>query len=139
MDGGTVWNVNIRSAIEGCLEVVDDLSKITIDIIFCTDGRDNQEITETGTTVENYLRYRKIKYVHSGHDELTELLRSYPTVNWRYLFMEPYPGGAGGAKQLDFSPEITWPLQLIGRQHALDALAYGPGYGFDKLLGKIVE
>ena len=36
MDGGTVWNVNISSAINGCLTKVDDESKITVDILICS-------------------------------------------------------------------------------------------------------
>ena len=35
MDGGTVWNINIDSAIQQCLEIVDDPSKITVDVIIC--------------------------------------------------------------------------------------------------------
>ncbi len=35
MDGGTVWDVNIDSAIKWCLEKVDSLNKITIDIMLC--------------------------------------------------------------------------------------------------------
>ena len=33
MDGGTVWNLNLVSAIKRCRELVDDDSKIVIDII----------------------------------------------------------------------------------------------------------
>lgn len=37
MDGGTIYNVNIDSAIQQCLEQVDgDLSKITVDIAICS-------------------------------------------------------------------------------------------------------
>lgn len=96
MDGGTVWNVNIGSAVEGCLEVVDDISKITIDIIFCTQGRIEKTIEQTSDrTWDNYKRAKDISYVHSGHDQIIEEIKAYPTANWRYLFMEP--GGLGGA------------------------------------------
>jgi len=36
--------------------------------------------------------------------------------------------------ELTFDPKVTWPLQLQGRDLALRALAYGPGFGFDDLL-----
>ena len=36
MDGGTVWNTNLVSAIERCREQVDDDSQITLDVIECT-------------------------------------------------------------------------------------------------------
>jgi len=38
MDGGTVWNTNLVSAVERCRELVDDDSKITMDIMVCDDN-----------------------------------------------------------------------------------------------------
>ena len=35
MDGGTVWNTNLVSAVDRCLEQVDDESQIIIDIALC--------------------------------------------------------------------------------------------------------
>jgi len=35
MDGGTVWNTNLVSAVDRCHELVDDDSQIVIDIILC--------------------------------------------------------------------------------------------------------
>ena len=35
MDGGTVWDVNIDSAINQCLEVVDSEEDIIIDVAIC--------------------------------------------------------------------------------------------------------
>lgn len=35
MDGGTVWNTNLASAIQRCEEQVDDHSEITLDVIIC--------------------------------------------------------------------------------------------------------
>ena len=37
MDGGTINNVNIAGAIEQCKEIVNDESKITIDVYICGD------------------------------------------------------------------------------------------------------
>ena len=36
--------------------------------------------------------------------------------------------------ELNFNPEVTWPLQVQGRDQALEVIAYGPGYGFDKFI-----
>jgi len=39
MDGGTVWNTNLASAIQRCEEIVGgDYSKITLDVIVCQDN-----------------------------------------------------------------------------------------------------
>lgn len=37
MDGGTVWNTNLATAIQRCEELVDDHSQIIVDVIICTD------------------------------------------------------------------------------------------------------
>jgi len=38
IDGGSTWNSNIVTAIDRCREIVDDDSKITIDIVICSDA-----------------------------------------------------------------------------------------------------
>ena len=35
MDGGTIYNVDVTSAIEQCREVVDDDADIIVDIAIC--------------------------------------------------------------------------------------------------------
>ena len=35
MDGGTVWNVNLTTAVQECMEIVDDYSDIIVDIAIC--------------------------------------------------------------------------------------------------------
>ena len=35
MDGGTVWNVNLSSAVQHCMEIVDDYADITVDVAIC--------------------------------------------------------------------------------------------------------
>ena len=40
MDGGTWYNTNMNSAILQCLDMVDDESKITIDLLMCSPGHD---------------------------------------------------------------------------------------------------
>lgn len=36
MDGGTVWNANLATAVEQCKELVDDYSDIVVDIALCS-------------------------------------------------------------------------------------------------------
>ena len=35
MDGGTVWNVNLNSAIDQCMEIVDSYEDIIVDVAIC--------------------------------------------------------------------------------------------------------
>lgn len=57
MDGGTVYNTNLVSAINRCKEVVgDDESKIILDIIVCS-SYSLPEWTDTKNGMNNYLRF----------------------------------------------------------------------------------
>ncbi len=65
MDGGTVWNINISSAIEGCLTKVDSLSKITVDVFICGTEEINSDAVEMHT-IHNWKRAEKIKRYYNG-------------------------------------------------------------------------
>lgn len=57
MDGGTVYNTNLVSAVQRCKEVVgDDESKIILDIVVCT-ANSLDEWTDKKNTLGNYLRF----------------------------------------------------------------------------------
>ena len=72
MDGGTVWNTNLVSAVERCLEVVDDKSKIVVDIAIC-EHHELANYTDKGNTLGNFLRYRQIKdYYSRGFNDILE-------------------------------------------------------------------
>ena len=36
MDGGTVWDIDAFSAVEQCLDVVDDVSDVIVDVLMCS-------------------------------------------------------------------------------------------------------
>lgn len=58
IDGGSVWNLNLVSAIQRCKEIVDDESKITIDVIDCLTYKSPDYTDEARkNTIENFLRY----------------------------------------------------------------------------------
>ena len=46
-----------------------------------------ETINSTGNTIENILRYRQIKSYYSGLNNVIEVMREYPKVNYRYLLM----------------------------------------------------
>ena len=56
MDGGTVFNLNLISAVERCREIVDNDSQITLDIVTCSSyGID--KASKVNHTLSNYMRY----------------------------------------------------------------------------------
>lgn len=130
MDGGTVWNVNVASAINGCLTKVDTLEQIIVDVLICTPHV--METAVPGKTIDNFLRGRNIRKWYSNADGIQTAIAAFPGVNWRYLIMEqdPYKGKA----ELDFNSDATWPSQVQGREQSKEVLAYGPGYGFDSYI-----
>jgi len=100
MDGGTVWNVNIDSAIQGCLEKVDSLDKITIDIFSCGVDILATETNASTSAKGNYDRHKTIYSYYSGTSEIASHMKAYPTVNWRYYIQEQ--GALGGTAEIDF-------------------------------------
>ena len=85
---------------------------------------------EQGNSLHEFLRKRQIAAWYSNVDSINAQMRAYPNVNYRYLFNQK--NGATGLDEINFSQNITRPLQLSGREQAKEALAYGPGYGFDE-------
>ena len=66
MDGGSVWGINVDSAINKCLEIVDDPSKITVDVLICGDAELPDYVGDS--TLENHKRAKKLgKFYTSGH------------------------------------------------------------------------
>jgi hypothetical protein len=57
MDGGTVYNINLVSAVHRCREVVDDDSKIVLDIIDCNPSTKLAGWDEENNAASNYLRF----------------------------------------------------------------------------------
>lgn len=60
MDGGTVWNSNLVSAVEKCLTLVDDKSKIIVDIAIC-EHAEMDIVEDTSNTISNFMRYWHIR------------------------------------------------------------------------------
>jgi len=71
MDGGTVYNVNLVSAVNKCLEIVDHPSKIIMDFAVCSSTSLGQ-MDETSNTMGNFMRYREIKKFDHALDDILE-------------------------------------------------------------------
>ena len=71
MDGGTVWNTNLVSAVDRCLELVDSKSQIIVDIAICGHA-DIEPVTSLNNTVSNLGRYWDIRKYHSTMDDILE-------------------------------------------------------------------
>ena len=106
MDGGTVWNTNLNSAVQQCMEIVDDYSDIIVDVAVC--GYSSVHTTEeTGTTMENYQTSRDINAYYSNTSSIVEQMRAFPGLQTRYYFQErnSCPGNS-----IFFGNSTTWCL-----------------------------
>ena len=72
MDGGTVWNTNLISAVDKCLEIVDDKSKIVVDIAICGMHPALEVLNTTSNTIGNFLRYRSIRKYFNNFNDILE-------------------------------------------------------------------
>jgi predicted acylesterase/phospholipase RssA len=90
MDGGTVWNTNLASAVERCREMVDKDEDIIMDVIICSDGK-LDTTNSTGDTIENFLRSFTVSGYHNSLQDVREFRRAMPNVTYRYFFMASQP------------------------------------------------
>lgn len=130
MDGGTVWNVNIISAIEGCQGKGYTNEQIVVDVLICNAPAMIEKLDKPPkNSMDAFMRQRAISKYHNGLDSIGTQIRAYPGVQWRYLIDQV--DGYTGLNELKFDSEITWPLQESGRAQSLEVLDYGFGYGFN--------
>ena len=111
MDGGASSNINVISAIDQCLELVDDESKITIDVMICNAKEETEAEPEPGAnTISNFFRARGLSDSYVGPNVFRYDIAAHPKINWRYLAYEA-EGHAGGTSEINFNGDATWPMQ----------------------------
>ena len=72
MDGGTVWNTNLPSAVDRCLEIVDDPSQITLDIMVLDTNEIAETVDDPNNALTNFLRFKTIKDYHTAVADVYE-------------------------------------------------------------------
>jgi len=126
MDGGTVWNVNVDSAINQCRDMGATDEEITLDILICGGPGMIPPKEETATSIQNFLAARSISSYYKNNDGIDSEIRLSPGVKIRYFFKEHGSGTTGCVmSQLNFNGEDTWCLQEAGRRDAQQALTLG--------------
>ena len=121
-DGGTVWNLNIDSAINQCIDAGYDASDIIVDIAVCYYSNPApQEVSRNAWT--NYWNGKAIQDYYTGSLSLMAETRARNDVEYRYYFQEHNTGCAGSS--LDFTNSTTWCKQEAGRRDAKAMLEFG--------------
>jgi len=133
MDGGTIWNTNLVSAIHRCREIVDRDEDIILDIVLAGSNELESWESEDKQTLNNYLRYRDVSTYHTGISDVHNFMLAFGDVDFRY-YVEPTGAVASGLNMLNTSNStVTWPMQMLGRQDGAAVVAAGKGWGFKKM------
>lgn len=78
MDGGTLINVNIPSAINGCLAKGFREDQIILDTVMCSNP--SLDAATDGTTKHNWFRARHIRKFYSNLDSIQQWIAAYPNI-----------------------------------------------------------
>lgn len=76
----------MADGIKRCFEIVDKEEDIIVDAItlaYTTLNKTN----ETGNSIDNWMRYHELKSYYSNMNNVFEVMRQYPKVNYRYLLI----------------------------------------------------
>lgn len=113
IDGGTFYNMDIRSAVQECLKIVDDESKIELDV-FLTHESVN-ELGKSGNSISNFLEAKRIRKRIRGPDTFRHQLLAFPNVKVRHLMELKSEVRLSGLPEIYFEGEHTKPLQDRGK------------------------
>jgi predicted acylesterase/phospholipase RssA len=122
VDGGTVWDVNVYSAISQCRAVTENDEDITIDIV--TIHSNNPPHDQIGNSMHNWRTVKKdIHWFWRDGLNYKRQLEACPKCNYRWTFAGRGPNDCPkDLRGLDFNGQDTWCLQEMGRNDALRAL-----------------
>lgn len=120
MDGGTVWNMNVASAINQCHDMGATNEEITLDLMNCVTHNMPSDL-ESGNSFNNWQTARSIHGFYHNMDAISGQLRAAPGVNVRWYFQQK--GAASCCPNLlNFNGTDTWCLQEAGREQARIAI-----------------
>lgn len=137
IDGGSVWNLNLASAIQRCKEVVgDDETKITIDILDCS-THEQPPYKGSGDqihTIDSFMRYKNLKdHYEGGVADIQEIMAAFPKVHYRH-YVSPSQTLPTMAVMDGTNSTCTWPMQMLGRKDGANVVNKGDGYHHKKIL-----
>jgi len=80
MDGGTVWNVNIDSAIKQCTDAGFAPEDIILDVLVCEVLKLDSADQVSSSAISNFSRSRDIQKFYRDTDSIFSQLNAYPEV-----------------------------------------------------------
>ena len=133
IDGGLSFGMDIASAVKRCMEIVDDQSQITIDIIMTSSASLANVVFNDYTTLQMLIRYLEITYWKKYNEGIVDAYIDFPEVNFRYA-IGPSQTLPNSLVPLDFDPENINFMINLGIKDAINAIKKGEGVSFGEYL-----
>lgn len=105
------------------MDLVDDESKIIVDVLICGSGEYPESWEKVGkTSWTNYFRGRSISKFYGNTSSLAYGMAAHPDMQLRYVIKQSETSYMGGLSELNFNGDFTWAAQEEGRANAISAL-----------------
>jgi len=130
VDGGSLWNIDIPTAVRRCREVVDDDKDIIVDAILC--GSNPPVSPPKGelkkySALSHYRRAGEIKGFYDTMNKLDSALFNYPDVEFRYVIGPSESlSTSSNPIPLDFSKSHLDKCFEVGKKDARNAVKMDP-------------
>ena len=104
------------------MDIVDDESKIIIDVLLCGAPDSPEEIKKSGNSWENFFRGRSIEKFYGNTDSIAQSMKAHPSVQMRHVVKQT-KSHMSGLNELNFNGDYTQPAQDQGKKDGRDALS----------------
>ena len=140
IDGGIRKNADLQSAIDRCLEIVDNESQITLDVILLNPPTESDFSTSIMSVVGEIFEWFTDEFggwLESGEEQVVKVMQAHPDVNYRYLIRPETALVDSEMDILDCEATATDAMQIIGGQVAKSVLEAGPGKEFQNVMDSV--
>jgi len=138
IDGGTVWNLDLASAIRRCREVVDDDKDIIVDMVLCGDHKlDRKDDLDRYSTLDHLMRSIEVHQFYNGMSDYQSSMILFPEVDFRY-FIAPSESINTALFPLDFTQKQVDICFEVGQKDAKNSIKLGHG-GYAKVAMEYVK
>ena len=117
-------------AINKCLEIVSEPSKITLDVIIMYPDHIGKQVGIQQSSIYNYLRARELKGYYTLFNDIALFMKAHPDVQYRY-FVQPTQKPESEYDILSFNKARIESMITMGKQDAQKVVEMGPGVSFD--------
>lgn len=129
VDGGSIWNIDIPSAVRRCKEVVDNDEDIIIDMILCGSNppvSGPKKDLSKFSALSHYQRAQEIKSFYDTMNKVERAMSLFPQVNFRYI-VSPSESLSASSNPipLDFSKNHLNKCFDVGKKDARNAVKLG--------------